>query len=88
MSVEVSPITRADIAAVADFLHVNYTDRIRWTRTRLAGPWKMEALNHGFMLRNGQRIVGARTAFYPERLVAGTVKRFCGLGTWYVLPEC
>lgn len=48
----------------------------------------MEALNHGFMLRNGQRIVGARTTFYSERLVAGSVERFCGLGTWYVLPEC
>ena len=39
------------------------------------------------MLRDGQRIVGAHTAFYSERLVAGRVERFCDLGTWYVLPE-
>ena len=30
MTVELSPITDADIAAVADFLHVNYEDRIPW----------------------------------------------------------
>ena len=87
MTVELTPITDADIAAVADFLHANYKDRIPWARSRLAGPWKVEAPNHGFMLRDGQRIVGALLAFYSERLVAGRVERFCDLGTWYVLPE-
>jgi len=87
MTVELSPITDADIAAVADFLHVNYKDRIPWARSRLAGPWKAEAPNHGFLLRDGQRIVGAHLAFYSERRVAGRVERFCDLGTWYVLPE-
>jgi len=87
MSVELSPITDADIAAVADFLHVNYQDRIPWARSRLAGPWKVDAPNHGFMLREGQRILGAFLAFYSERRVAGKVERFCDLGSWYVLPE-
>ena len=53
----------------------------------MAGPWKVDAPNHGFMLHDGQRIVGAHTAFYSERLVAGRMERFCDLGTWYVLPE-
>ena len=87
MTVELSPITDADVAAVAEFLHVNYKDRIPWARSRLAGPWKVEAPNHGFVLRDGQRIVGAFTAFYSERLVAGKMEPFCDLGTWYVLPE-
>jgi hypothetical protein len=87
MTVELFPITDADIAAVADFLYVNYRDRIPWARSRLAGPWKVEAPNHGFVLRDGQRIVGAHLAFYSERPVAGRVERFCDLGTWYVLPE-
>lgn len=87
MTVELSPITGADVAAVADFLHVNYKDQIPWTRSRLAGPWKVEAPNHGFMLRNGQRIVGALTAFYSDRPIEGRVERFCDQGTWYVLPE-
>jgi acyl carrier protein len=85
--VEVSPITDADIAAVADFLHVNYEDRIPWARSLQAVPWKVAAPNRGFMLRDGQRIVGVHTAFYSERPVAGRVERFCDLGTWYVMPE-
>ena len=56
-------------------------------RSLLAGPWKADAPNHGFMLRDGQRIAGAHLAFYSERVVAGKVERFCDLGTWYVLPE-
>ena len=87
MTVELSPITDADIAAVADFLRVNWTERVPWARSRLAGSWKVEAPNHGFLLRDGQRIVGALTAFYSERLVAGREERFCDLGVWYVLPE-
>jgi hypothetical protein len=86
MTVEIFPITDADIAAVADFLRANYKDRIPWARSRLAGPWKVEAPNHGFILRDRQRIVGAHLAFYSERLLAGKVERFCDLGTWYVLP--
>ena len=87
MTVELCPITDADIAAVADFLHVNFSDRVPWARPLLAAPWKVEAPNHGFILRDGQRIVGAFTAFYSDRLVAGKAERFCDLGTWYVLPE-
>jgi hypothetical protein len=87
MTVELSPITDADVAVVADFLHVNYKSRIPWARSGLAGPWKVEAPNHGFVLRDGRRIVGVHLAFYSERLVAERVERFCDLGTWYVLPE-
>lgn len=87
MTVELSPITDADIAAVADFLHVKYEDRIPWARSLLTVPWKVAAPNHGFMLRDGQRIVGVHMAFYSERLIAGRMERFCDLGTWYVLPE-
>jgi hypothetical protein len=87
MTVELSPITDPDVVAVADFLHANYDDRIPWARSRLAGPWKVEAPNHGFVLRDGRRIVGVHTAIYSERLVDGRTERFCDMGTWYVLPE-
>ena len=50
-------------------------------------PWKVEAPNHGFMLRDGQRVVGAYLAFYSERVVAGQVEQFCNLGAWCVLPD-
>jgi hypothetical protein len=87
MTVEISPITDADVAAVADFLRVNFQDHVPWARSGLRGSWKVEAPNHGFMLKNGQRIVGVFTAYYSERLVSGQVERFCDMGTWYVLPE-
>jgi hypothetical protein len=87
MTVELSPITDADVVAVANFLHANYDDGIPWADSRLRGPWKVQAPNHGFMLRDGQRIVGAHTAFYSERPVEGRMERFCDMGTWCVLPE-
>jgi hypothetical protein len=87
MTVELTPITDADVAAVADFLHANHNDRVPWAQSCTAVPWKVEAPNYGFMLRDGQRVVGILLALYSERLVAGRVERFCNLGTWCVLPD-
>jgi hypothetical protein len=87
MTVELTAITDADVAAVADFLHANLDDRVPWAATCLAVPWKVEAPNHGFMLRDGQRVVGTLLALYSERLVAGRVERFCNMGAWCVLPN-
>jgi hypothetical protein len=88
MTVELTPITDADVAAVADFLHANYfpIPPLAWSRVMLM-PWKVDAPNHGFMLRDGQRVIGAYLALYSERLIAGRVERFCNLATWFVLPE-
>lgn len=89
MTVELAPVTNADAAAVADFLHANLNARVpasAWRRA-MSVPWKVEAPNHGFMLRDGERIVGAHLAFYSERPVAGRMERFCNLGAWCVLPD-
>ena len=59
--------------------------RVGWVH--VAVPWKADAPNHGFMLRDGQRVVGVYLAFYSERVIAGRVERFCNLGAWCVLPE-
>jgi hypothetical protein len=87
MTAEVTPIMETDMAAVADFLHDNFNDRIPWAQACSVVPWKVEAPNFGFMLRDEQRVVGALLTLYSERLVAGQVERFCNLGTWYVLPD-
>jgi hypothetical protein len=87
VTVEVAPITDADVAAVADFLHSNLNDRVPWDRAISSASWKAEAPNHGFMLRVGPRVVGTQLAFYSERLIAGRVERFCNLSSWCVLPE-
>ena len=86
MAVELTPITDADIADVADFLRANMNPRDSWARVCVP-PWKVDAPNHGFMLRDGQRVVGVQLAFYSERLVTGRAERFCNLGAWNVLPD-
>lgn len=87
MAVEVVPIADTDVAAAAEFLHANLSTRVPWARVCSAVPWKVDAPNHGFMLRDGQRIVGVHLAFYSQRLIAGKTQRFCNLGGWCVLPE-
>ena len=87
MTVELTPITDADVATVADFMHANLTDQVPWASSYLAVPWKVEAPNHGFMLRDGQCVIGAYLAIYSERMVAGRRERFCNLGAWCVMPD-
>ena len=87
MPVELAPITDVDVAAVAAFLHANLSDRVPWDRAISSAAWKADAPNHGFMLLDGQRVVGTQLAFYSERLIAGRVERFCNLSSWCVLPE-
>jgi len=58
MTVEVAPITDAHVAAVADFLHANLNDRVPWELACSAVPWKVEAPNHRFMLRDGSASSG------------------------------
>ena len=70
VAVEIRPITDADIADVADFLRAHMSPQDTWARVCVP-PWKVNAPNHGFMLRDGQRMVGVLLAFYSERLVAG-----------------
>lgn len=86
MTVELTAITDADIAMVAEFLHANLDHRVPWARSISAVPWKVEAPNHGFMLKDGQRVVGAQLVFYAERPMAGQLERFGNLSAWYVLP--
>jgi hypothetical protein len=85
-AIELAPITDRDIAEVAGFLSANLNPGVPWARACVV-PWKADAPNHGFMLRDGQRVVGVGLAFYSERLVAGHAERFCNMGAWCVLPE-
>lgn len=88
-SVQLHPISDADIPAVAAFLHAHLNRRVpadAWARA-LRVPWKDAAPNHGFLLRDGEAVVGAYLAFYSERLVDGRPERFCNLGAWCVLPD-
>lgn len=88
-TVSVAPITDADIPAVAGFLHTYLNRRIPlpvWSQV-MSAQWEAWAPNHGFMLRAGERTVGAYVAYYSQRLVAGRPERFCNLASWAVHPD-
>lgn len=88
MTIEVGPITEADVTEVAAFLHAELDARIPadlWARA-MRVPWAVRAPNYGFLLRDGDRVVGAYLAFYSDRLIGGRTERFCNLGAWCVRP--
>lgn len=89
MPVQVSPIAAGDVPAVAEFLHANLNANVSaetWARAT-AVPWDFEQPNHGFLLRDGDRVVGVYLAFYSERTIDGHGERFCNLGAWCVHPD-
>ena len=83
----VEPITAADLGAVTGFLRDTLNPRLPWDRACATVPWSEPAPNRGFLLRDGERVVGALLALYSHRLVDGQVERFCNLGSWCVLPR-
>ena len=87
--VELHPITLADIERVAEFLHTNLNERVpvdAWARA-VDAPWDADQPNAGFMLLDGDAVVGAHLAFYSERTIDGRREHFCNLGAWCVLPD-
>ncbi|GAB7068075.1 hypothetical protein H7J06_22900 [Mycobacterium hodleri] len=86
-SADVVPITADHVEAVADFLRDNLNDLVPWHLACASAPWEATSPNHGFMLRDDHRVVGALLALYSERLVNGRLERFCNMGSWCVLPE-
>jgi hypothetical protein len=88
-SVEVKPITDADIQAVAEFLRNDMGSGVPaadWQRA-MTPPWDVEQPNHGYLMRENGRVVGAYLALYSERMIDGRPRRICNLGTWCVKDE-
>jgi hypothetical protein len=87
MTVELAPITDTDVAAVADFLHTHHDPDVPWAQACAAALGPAKPPNHGFMLKDGETVVGTLLALYSERSVRGRLERFCNLGSWCVLPS-
>ena len=88
-TLQVAPITDADVARVAQFLHANLNTRVSadsWARA-MHVPWTVEKPNSGFMLIEDDDVVGIQLAFYSQRAIEGRREAFCNLGAWCVLPE-
>jgi hypothetical protein len=89
MVVTVRPITEVDLRPVGEYLAAAWPRQRTtegWMR-QVSPPWDAAAPNHGFMLVDGDQIVGAYLAVYADRLVDGRCERFCNLATWYVEPD-
>jgi hypothetical protein len=77
------------VRSVAEFLHTQLNVRVtaaEWAAA-IAPSWAGDQPNHGFLLRVGERVVGAYLAFYSEREIEGRPERFCNLAAWCVLDE-
>lgn len=89
MAIEVRPITEDDARRVGEFLHAHMNARVaaaHWSNS-LAVPWDAERPNGGFMLLDGDAVVGVHLAFYSRRTIDDRPERFCNLGAFCVLPE-
>jgi len=62
------------------------TTREQW-KSLFAYTWPTEEKTRGFVLMDGERIVGFQGATFSERTIGGRKERFCNLNTWIVLPE-
>jgi hypothetical protein len=88
-SIEICPITTADVPRVAQFLHGELNGRITaatWA-TAILPPWPTASPNHGFMLVSGARVHGVYLAFYSQRRVDERIEKFCNLAAWCVAEE-
>jgi hypothetical protein len=86
---ELQPITRADVPPVAEFLHAQLNVRVtaaEWAAA-IIPSWTVDQPNHGFLLREGEKVVGVYLAFYSQRKIDGRPEQFCNLGAWCVLKE-
>lgn len=86
---DVAPIRDEDVRVVGEFLHRHLNSRLsgeQWARSAMP-TWSVDAPNHGFLLRQGDEVVGAYLAFYSERVVGGTTRKVCNLAAWCVLEE-
>lgn len=80
------PITASDVSDIAEFLHAELNSRLsveQWAAA-IVPPWSIDAPNHGFLLADGDRIVGTQLAIYSERTLLGRTERFCNLAAWCV----
>ena len=86
MRVAVRPITAADLPRVGEYLQRALNERVSartWADATVT-RWSAAPPNHGFLLEDDGRVVGALLAFYSERVVGGRPVRVCNLGAWCV----
>jgi hypothetical protein len=89
-ALEIKPIADADTWKVAEFMHRQMgssRSTVADWQLLMAAPGDVEQPNHGYFLRENDRVVGAYLALYSERMIGGRLRNICNLGAWCVVPE-
>lgn len=88
-TVEVAPIVDDDLDEVSRYLSDNLTVPYtpdEWRRV-VDAHWTTDYPNHGFLLRDGVKLVGVIGALYSRQEVRGRAELFCNIHGWYVSAE-
>lgn len=84
----IEPVTAAVLPEFAAFLnqHLRASRSTADWEAGLRHQWATPAIdNHGFVLRDGGRIVGGIGAYYADRTLNGRPVRLCNITSWCVL---
>lgn len=85
----VAPITDNDLRRVGRFLHEHLDQRVSaetWASAAVP-TWRAPVDDHGYLLAEGDRVVGVYLAFHSERMVGGERRHVCNLAAWCVLES-
>ncbi len=88
-TIRVRPVRDDDIEFLCQFLHQYMDPSLSAQRFHrlFTYTWMAEKPDRGFVLSDGDRIVGFLGTVYADRTVQDQPVRFCNLSSWYVLPE-
>jgi hypothetical protein len=85
----VAPITDSDLGRVGRFLHEHLDPRVpaeTWASAAVPS-WRAPVDDHGYLLVEGDRVVGVYLALHSERMVGGERRLVCNLAAWCVLES-
>lgn len=88
--VALRPILAEDIEQVASFLNEHLNSRLpasRWAAAMRTSWDDIDSPNHGYMLLDGEAVVGVNLAFYSSRDVGASVERVCNLAALCVRED-
>ena len=85
----VEPISDSDLDPVCAFWRSNFKSRCPqevWVRA-FRRNWYPDKPNNGFLLRDGEKIVGALGAIYSQQVIQNKKELFCNMTSWCVLDQ-
>src|SRR5947208_3591058 len=87
--ISVLPITDEDLPATALFMyqHLNSNIPLATWVDAFSRSWAAVKPNNGFMLRDGDAMVGVLGAIYSDQEINGNIINFCNLTSLFIFPK-